>query len=497
MWRSILIISFAIIFGVALTDIVILDPAFAAEQEAHGSGGHSDPFSNILLELGIILLFALLGRWLAKSANQPAVLGELLIGVVIGNIGYWFGLPVFTLVMHLQDAGAIIGEAWRSGISVPDAATAMLSTEAFNQDGVGTKLMNILTGADAPRVIIMAIALWIFSNLGVILLLFMVGLESHISELAKVGINALIVAIIGVVAPMLLGYLASAWLLPESTGTTHLFIGATLCATSVGITARVFKDLNKLHIAEAKVILGAAIIDDILSLVVLAVVVGIVSTGHIVFSEVGRIIILSSVFLGIVIFFGEKLVGWKIQQFKKIERDNIKLLFPLCLLCFMAWLANQIELATIVGAFAAGLILSEDQFKSDQEGEKTTIEGTFQPLEAIFAPIFFVLMGMQVNLNSFLQPGTLLLALTLTIIAIITKALTGVAAGKGRDKLVVGFGMMPRGEVGLIFASIGKGLGVVNDAVFSAIVIMVMITTFLAPVSLKWLLGRSTVVATD
>ena len=152
----------------------------------------------------------------------------------------------------------------------------------------------------------------------------------------------------------------------------------------------------------------------------------------------------------------------------------------------MAWLANQIELATIVGAFAAGLILSEDQFKFDQEGEKTTIEGTFQPLEAIFAPIFFVLMGMQVNLNSFLQPGTLLLALTLTIIAIITKALTGVAAGKGRDKLVVGFGMMPRGEVGLIFAGIGKGLGVVNDAVFSAIVIMVMITTFLAPVSLKW-----------
>ena len=414
MKRFFLISFLFLIAGLLLNSFTVFDLSYAAEQGTHSSASHTDPFSFILLELGLILAFAIIGRWLAKKTNQPAVLGELLIGVIIGNIGYWFGLPLFTLVMHMQDAGSIITSAWQNGISVPQAAHEILSTNAFNTDELGAKLLSILTGPDAPRVILMTIAIWMFSNLGVILLLFMVGLESKVSEMASVGSNALMVAVIGVVAPLSLGYLVGLWLLPDADGTVHLFLGATLCATSVGITARVFKDLKMLNIPEAKVILGAAVIDDVLSLIVLAVVVGIISSGQVEISEVSRIVFLSALFLGVVIFFGEKIVHWSIKKIQKIEQEKIRLLFPLCLLCFMSFLANQIELASIIGAFAAGLILSDEYF-SDEAGKKTTIEEAFSPLESIFAPVFFILMGMQVNLASFTQPGTLSLAIALTV----------------------------------------------------------------------------------
>jgi Kef-type K+ transport system membrane component KefB len=154
----------------------------------------------------------------------------------------------------------------------------------------------------------------------------------------------------------------------------------------------------------------------------------------------------------------------------------------------MSWVANLIGLATIVGAFAAGLILNEQHF--EKHPSKTTLEELMAPLERIFAPVFFVLMGMQVNLSTFAEPGTLGLVAAFTVVAIIGKILCGLPAGNGLDRLTVGVGMVPRGEVGLIFASIGKGLGVLDDSVFSALVVVVMASTLVTPPALKWSLGR-------
>jgi Kef-type K+ transport system membrane component KefB len=462
----------------------------AQTESSNHDSGHSDPFSFILIELAIIILVAIIGRWAAIKCNQPAVLGELLIGVILGNVAYWLGSPLSFFIMHLSDAGQIFERIWVTGTTVVDAAKHVFPASELEPGGMGHRLVQIMTGPGANKFIIMGFSLWLFSNLGVILLLFMVGLESSVKEMLEVGPKATKVAIVGVVCPFILGLIASIWLLPDSESGVYLFLAATFCATSVGITARVFKDLNKIQTNEAKIILGAAVVDDILALVILAIVVGIVTTGGVKLFEVGRILLFSIIFLGVIIKYGERFIRWLLPYVSVLDRNNSKLLFPLALAFLLAWLANLIELATIVGAFAAGLILDDDQFAM-HEDTKTTMEETIKPLETIFAPIFFVLMGMQVNLGTFLERETLWLSLAFILVAMLGKIVAGIPAGKGSDRMTVGIGMLPRGEVGLIFASIGKGLGVVTDSIFSAVVIMVIVTTLITPFLLKWSLGRN------
>lgn len=465
-------------------------PAHALEQGAERGGGHADPFSRILLALAVLILAAVFGRWLAGRFNQASVLGELVIGIIVGNLGYALREPFFVLVMHLEAAGEIFQAVWTTGLPVGDVTRQIFSPAELTAGGIGEQITQLLTGPEAGTLLLMALALWMFSNLGVILLLFMVGLESSVEEMLQVGPRAILVAVVGIVAPFFLGFAASTWLLPESSPADHLFLGAILAATSVGITARVFKDLNKLHTQEAKIVLGAAVIDDILGLIILAVVAGIVTTGEIRLNQIAQILILSVVFFTVLIFLGDRIVCRGVSLFSRGERRNLKLLFPLTLAFLAAFLANAIGLAAIVGAFAAGLILSEKHFEPHTDSQVTARE-MIAPLEALFAPIFFVLMGMQVKLASFLQPGTLGLALAFVLAAIVGKLVAGLPAGRGTDRLSVGIGMIPRGEVGLIFASIGKGLGVVSDAVFSAVVIMVIVTTLIAPLGLRWSLFRT------
>ena len=461
----------------------------AAGEADHDESMHETPFSPILLELAVIIGVAMLGRWLAESLKQSAVLGELVIGVVVGNVGFWLGLPLFVMVMHLGEAMPLFSEVWLTGRSVAEAASEIFSASELAEGGSARRLVEMMTGPEAPRYVAMTFALWLFSELGVILLLFMVGLESEIDEMLAVGWRALLVAVTGVVAPFFLGLLVGMWLLPDAGSTVHIFLAATLCATSVGITARVFRDLGKLQTREAKVILGAAVIDDVLGLIILAVVVGIASIGQIDALEIGRISLLSVLFLGSVILFGGKLVRWLVPLVTVFEKHHVKLLFPLALAFLLAWAASAIELAPIVGAFAAGLILSEDHFKNVPG--QATMGNLIAPLERIFAPVFFVLMGMQVNLQSFLNPTTLWLALAFSAVAIIGKLVCGLPAGRDADRWSIGLGMIPRGEVGLIFAGIGKGLGVVSGSVFSALVVMVVVTTLIAPIALKWSLFRT------
>jgi Kef-type K+ transport system membrane component KefB len=302
---------------------------------------------------------------------------------------------------------------------------------------------------------------------------------------------ATLVAIVGVVVPSALGFLCGVWFLPGESMEVHLFVGAILCATSVGITARVLKDLKKIHTGEARVILGAAVIDDVLGLIVLAVVAGIVEHGRLDALGAVKITALAVGFLIGVVWVGARVVARVIPPASGVFGPHAKLLLPLCVACIVAWMANLIGLAAIVGAFAAGLILHEGLFPNEPTGQVTkTMEDFIQPLEAIFAPIFFVLMGMQVNLEVFLDPGTVALAAAFTVVAVLGKLACGLVCGRKVDGLTVGFGMVPRGEVGLIFAGVGKAMKVVSAEVFSAMVVMVMITTFVTPILLKWSMAR-------
>jgi Kef-type K+ transport system membrane component KefB len=466
--------------------------ATGAAHAAGAEGGHADPFAPILLELAVVVLAAAVGRRAAGLVGQPAVLGELVIGVIVGNVGYWLGSPLFVLVMHFDEVGKVVALAWNSPLTVADAAAKVFPAEALGPGTIAGRVVEALGGKDGGQWAVMTLVIWILSNLGVTLLLFMVGMESSVEELVSVGPRALIVAVIGIVVPFAAGFVTTSILLPAAPVAVDLFVGATLSATSVGITARVFQDLRRLQSPEAKLILSAAVIDDVLGLIVLAVVAGVVATGGIQLGEVARISLLSAAFMAAVIFLGDRIARRLAGGFRRLEPTQTRLLFALTLAFLMGWLANLIGLATIVGAFAAGLIVSDTHFPSrEREGAADeTMHALIAPLEQIFAPVFFLLMGMQVNLSTFARPGTLGVAAALTVAAVAGKIVCGLAAGK-TDKLSVGLGMVPRGEVGLIFASVGKGLGVIDDALFSAVVIMVMVTTMITPIALKWSLGRS------
>jgi Kef-type K+ transport system membrane component KefB len=287
---------------------------------------------------------------------------------------------------------------------------------------------------------------------------------------------------------MLLGMGTMKLLHPNSTLAADLFIGGILTATSVGITARVLRDLGRDRTEEARIILGAAVIDDVLCLIVLAVVSGLAVTGKISLSSIalttGKAALFLVASLGIGIWLTPKLV----RRLASAGVQNLKLLFGVSFALLFAWLANVAELATIVGAFAAGMVLNSF---FDREVGGASLHELLSPLESLVVPLFFVWMGIQVKLESMANKDVLLAGLALTIVAIAGKVASGWGCPPTMNRLAVGFGMMPRGEVGLIFAGIGKGIGVVDEGLFSAVVLLVMVTTVLAPIMLRATMGSN------
>lgn len=471
------------------------------EEEAHGGGhggggGHGDPSAPVLLWLVIILAGAKLGGDLFDRMGQPAVLGELLAGVLIGNAVFFLGGD-FVTVLREGTTLFDVGDLMANGMAATDALH-----QAFQGDAdMVARFTPMASDHTLAGNIQLARHLDIFSRIGVIILLFLVGLESNIQEMMRVGVASFLVAIVGVVAPFGLGYLSSWLLLPGDTSVyVHLFIGATLCATSVGITARVFKDLNKLHTREAKIILGAAVIDDVLGLIILAVVQGMIraadnpAAGGDLGLEILKIVMLSVLFLGGAIIVGVKATPWMTKVVAKMRVPGMKLIYSLIFALLLAWLADFVGLASIVGAFAAGLVLDEVHFK-DFSGAPHRLEELIEPIAAFLVPIFFVLMGVQVKLETFADVSILGLAAGITFAALLGKQVCGlVVRDKQTSKLAIGFGMIPRGEVGLIFAAIGKSLTlngepVIDGGTFSAVVIMVILTTLATPPLLKWALA--------
>ncbi|HEY7492831.1 MAG TPA: cation:proton antiporter [Candidatus Tectomicrobia bacterium] len=423
---------------------VLVDSGAAWALEGPGPG-HADPVAAVVLALAIILVAAKLAGDVATRLGQPAVLGELLVGVLLGNL---------TLVGY-------------TGL------------EPLKSDA----------------------SLDMFARVGVLLLLFEVGLESTVGQMLQVGWSALLVAILGVAAPFALGWGVGAWLLPAASSYVHAFLGATLTATSVGITARVLQDLGKSQSGEARVILGAAVIDDVLGLVILAVVGGVIAAAArgsaISYGEIVLTIGKAAGFLIGSLTLGVYLSPQLFSVASKLKTHGVLLAVGLAFCFCLSWLANVIGLAPIVGAFAAGLILEAVHYRDFVGRGEHGLEDLVYPISAFLVPIFFVLMGMRTDLRSFAQPGVPGLAAALTVAAIIGKQLCSLGViGKGINRLSVGIGMVPRGEVGLIFANIGlvlsvQGEHIITPATFSAVVVMVIVTTMATPPALKWSLGRS------
>ena len=335
--------------------------------------------------------------------------------------------------------------------------------------------------------------LFLLSEVGVAILLFEIGLETDLNELLSVGLPSLTVAILGVVVPFFLGFY-SVYLLGDFgfiSSESGLFlvaltIGATLTATSVGITARVLSELGKLKAIESKVILGAAVIDDVIGLIILAIVGGLISSSNlgqdvsIEFSSVAIITGKAFGFLFLAIVIGRLFTTKLFIFIHSLKARGSLLLGALSYTFIFAFLAQFAGLAPIIGAFAAGLLLAKTN-------QKTLIEDRLKPVADVFIPIFFIMVGAAVDIsvfNPFIKENiaVIILALVLFVIAIIGKLISGLGAFSLKaNKLVIGIGMIPRGEVGLIFASMGLATGVLNSSDYSALTVMVMLTTFIAP----------------
>jgi Kef-type K+ transport system membrane component KefB len=343
----------------------------------------------------------------------------------------------------------------------------------------------------------------ILAEIGAILLLFEVGVESDLLQLLAVGWSSLLVAILGVIAPMALGYIVARYIIPEAGWLSHLFVGATLTATSVGITARVLKDLGRSSTTEARIILGAAVADDVIGLVVLAVITGLATAAgegsglsSVGWSATFWIIGKAVLFLTLAVVVGRL---WSQRMFTYAARLRVAgVLVALCIcFCFvLATLAVIAGLAPIVGAFAAGVVLEEVHYQPFLARGERKVQDLLFPLTTLVVPVFFVVMGLRVDLRSFSSPAVLAFAGLITVAAVIGKQICGLGVlERGVSRLAIGVGMIPRGEVGLIFAGLGstlmlQGEPVLSQTTFSALVLMIMLTTFITPPLLKVVFQR-------
>ncbi|KTD50676.1 Na(+)/H(+) antiporter [Legionella quinlivanii] len=441
-----------------------------------------DPVASIIFWVTLIFTLSIMGRCIAKALRQPGVLGELLMGVLLGNICYFFGSE---LIVVLREGSAIfnIMRDILGNATLAEAVQNNIADPVYAQQMVVA--LSSVKGIDYLKV---GYILDIFSRYGVIFLLFMVGLESSFQELKHTGREALSVALIGVVAPIILGFAIAHWLLPNASYQSDLFVAATLSATSIGITARVLSELKKLRTREAHTILGAAMIDDVLGLIILSIVSSIVINNSLDMLVIVRVVVSAFLFFTAVLTIGPWALRKSVKMLNFLELWEAKLFLAFIFLMALAWFATVVGLSSIIGAFAAGLIIHDGYFEphSDSSSVKPfNIKQLIAPLEFILAPLFFILIGIQVKLESFFDWHVLMTSAGLIVAAIVGKLISGLGGNRKDDRLLIGIGMLPRGEVGLVFASIGRTLGVISDQLFSAIVLMIIITTFLAPPLLK------------
>ena len=451
------------IVGIVLAALASPGLVYAAGgDDGSHSSGEAIHFGLMFAMFAVILIAGKLGNYIERW-GIPAVLGELMAGIALSAAGY-FGWGFI---------------------------------EQIRQEEV----------------------IAFVASLGSLLLLFSIGLEANMHEIKKVGRSAVNVALIGVVAPFILGAYILGPLFygdldPEIKSNAHLFLGASLVATSVGITSSVLRSLKISRTRAASTFLGATVIDDVLGLIILAIVSALVQGGELTAPLLLELTLKSFGFLAGALIIGSIITKPLSRSLSKVHTGiGMKLTFALGLALIFGYLAELFGLEAIIGAFAAGLLLDavhfesfadpeviDDlkalEFKSKKDRERVLrvinkhkhlhIEDLINSIGLVFIPAFFVYIGLQVEIESLLEPKLYLIAGIIALTAIVAKAVAGLAAkGSFNEKMLVGFSMVPRGEVGLIFASTGRALGVLNDELFSVIILVVIMTTFLGPAAVK------------
>ncbi len=425
--------------------------------------------ATVLLSLVAIYFASKLGGELSNRLGFPPVLGELLGGVLVG-------VSVLRIVVFPQEGidssnSLVINFLQTTGGLNPEAAESVFMESS--------EVLSIL------------------AELGVIVLLFEIGLESNVKDLIAVGAQATVVAFVGVVVPFAAGT-AGLMILFGLPAIPAIFAGAALTATSIGITSKVLSEMGRLNSTEGQIILGAAVMDDILGIIVLAVVASLAKDGAVDVGKVIYLIISATVFLVGSIVLGKVFNSFFITVVSSL-RTRGGLVIPAFVFAFlMAYLADAIQLEAILGSFAAGLVL-------DETDERVELQKQVIPIADLLVPVFFVTVGARTDL-SVLNPAIptnregLTMAVFLVAVAIIGKLVTGLTVfGQSKiNRLAIGVGMIPRGEVGLVFLGIGSASGILTKPLEAAIIMMVIVTTFLAPPLLRFVFpDEDTTDATD
>ena len=433
----------------------------------------------------------------SESENSTLVLAGVLLSLVVvylaskigGELSNWVGLPPVL--------GELVG-----GVVVGTSALHLLVFPEGGGDGTNSIIMNFIRlatdlSSDETNAIfqVQSEVISVLAELGVVILLFEIGLESNLKELMAVGFQATLVAVVGVVVPFAAGTVGLITIFGVPA-VPAIFAGAALTATSIGITSKVLSELGRLNSREGQIILGAAVIDDVLGIIVLAVVASLAKTGEVDVSNVIYLILSASGFL-----LGAIVLGNLFNKSFVAIVDRIKtrggLVIPAFIFAFvMAYFAAAIHLEAILGAFAAGLVL-------DETDKRRELQKQVVPIADMLVPIFFVTVGAKTDLGV-LNPAIpsnregLIIATFLIAIAIIGKVVTGLAVfGASVNRLAIGVGMIPRGEVGLVFAGVGSASGVLSKPLEAAVIMMVILTTFLAPPLLRFVFPQPDIVASE
>jgi len=404
----------------------------------------TDSIASLVLALAVILIAGKLGGSLAARFGQPEVLGELVAGILLGNVG-----------LH--------GNFWFRGIGADHTVDAL-------------------------------------AQLGAILLLFEVGVDSTVGDMLKIGVRAAAVAILGIGATWALGSATAVLLVPDRSVLVYAFVGATLTATSIGITVRVFRDFDRSRSPEARLVLGAAVIDDVVGLVVLAVLTSAITAADRGTAMDGSAIVWT-VAKAVGFLVGALTIGVLTSRplFALVARLAARdlLLVTALAFCFvLAYCAWLVGLAPIIGAFAAGLILEDGHSELFASRGERPLPELLHPIGSVFFPLFFVVTGLRVDLGAFADTRVLGLAALLLVAAVLGKQACALGTlGAPINRWTVALGMVPRGEVQLIYANLALGLAVrstpiFDSGLFSAVVFVVVSTSLMTPAALKWSFTR-------
>jgi Kef-type K+ transport system membrane component KefB len=410
--------------------LCLLVAAAVLPAAAHAAGA-DDMFTRTTLLLIVMITLADICGFIFQRLGMAEILGEIYAGIMLGNL-------------------ALVGIDYPVG--------DLLRTSEF---------------------------MLYSSELALVLLLFLVGLESDMSSLLRAGRNAAAVAAGGVVMPIALGIGAAA-ALGMASGLEGWFIGAMLAATSVGITAKLLGENDLVQTPSAEVILGAAVIDDVLGIMLLAVLASIAATGDFAGSDLAWIVVKAVLFFVGAVLIGQKLMPGAVQIVSLTKHSSFWTGFALCLALAFAQLAALAGLAPLIGAFVAGLLLDDVYFRVGESLDKHRLEELVKPISDIMITIFFVSIGAQVQLQFLADPSVLVIIVVLTVVAVISKSAAGFMVRGGQyDRLGIGFGMIPRGEVGLVFAAYALSHDVFCCETYSALVMVVLLTTLVGPILLK------------